>query len=135
SDHCGVRLRHVRRLRDPGPALGDRGHPALVRHRPPGPGPPRPGPLRRRPAGDVPPPRRRPAPALRLLGHRRAHRRWLHLGARLPRRPAGHRGRKRGLSASVLGDAPLVAFVATTDLGRARTFYAETLGLTFTDEN
>jgi catechol 2,3-dioxygenase-like lactoylglutathione lyase family enzyme len=35
----------------------------------------------------------------------------------------------------VLGDAPLVAFVATTDLGRARTFYGETLGLTFTDEN
>jgi catechol 2,3-dioxygenase-like lactoylglutathione lyase family enzyme len=39
------------------------------------------------------------------------------------------------MSGRVLGKADLVAFVATTDLGRARAFYAETLGLTLVDEN
>ena len=34
-----------------------------------------------------------------------------------------------------LEDARLIAFVPTTDLPRARAFYAETLGLTVTDES
>lgn len=34
-----------------------------------------------------------------------------------------------------LGTEPLVAFVATTDLVRAREFYVETLGLRFVDED
>jgi catechol 2,3-dioxygenase-like lactoylglutathione lyase family enzyme len=36
---------------------------------------------------------------------------------------------------SALDDARLIAFVPTTDLPRARAFYAETLGLQVTDES
>ena len=35
----------------------------------------------------------------------------------------------------MLGSSPLVAFIAVSDLDRARDFYGQTLGLTFTEDN
>ena len=40
-----------------------------------------------------------------------------------------------GQDESVLGSCPIVAFVATRDAGRARTFYRDTLGLRLVSED